>query len=219
MRIAVFAQRLTLLFLLASLAAQPATLAERIERVLAAPAARRAFWGIRAVDLDSGQILYQLNADHLFTPASNTKLFSTAMALARLGPAYRFLTRLAASAPPDEQGRIAGNLLLEGGGDPNFSSRVLPYEKRTEFAPNRLAPIEDFADEVAAAGIREIDGNIVGDDTLYVWERYPQGWALDDTVNADGAPVTALVINDNTVALSIRPAERAGEPAVVSISP
>jgi D-alanyl-D-alanine carboxypeptidase/D-alanyl-D-alanine-endopeptidase (penicillin-binding protein 4) len=214
-------QRLCLLvlWLLLPAGTRAASLAERINRILSEPAARRAFWGIKAVDLDSGRTLYQHNADRLFTPASNTKLFSTALALTRLGPGYRFTTRLAASSPPDAQGRIHGDLILVGGGDPNFSARVLPFQKHSEFSGDRLAPIDGMAAEAAAAGIVEVDGDVVGDDTFYLWEPYPQGWALEDTINGDGAPVTGLVINDNTVTLSIRPGQNAGDPAVVHLEP
>ncbi|MBI3694374.1 MAG: D-alanyl-D-alanine carboxypeptidase/D-alanyl-D-alanine-endopeptidase [Acidobacteria bacterium] len=207
------------LFLLLPVLTQAATLAQRLERILSQPAARRAFWGIKIVDLDSGQTLYQLNAERFFVPASNAKLFSTALALVRLGPEHRFLTRLAATAPPDAEGRIAGELVLAGGGDPNFSSRVLPYEKQTAFGANRLEPIEELAAQAAAAGVREISGDIVGDDAFYPWERYPDGWSYHDILGQDGAPVTALVFNDNVAALRIRPGHAPGEPASVSVDP
>lgn len=59
-----------------------ATLAENVERLIAStPASRTAFWGIQAVDLASGKTLYEMNPNHFFIPASNTKLFSTALAL------------------------------------------------------------------------------------------------------------------------------------------
>lgn len=212
-------RRAAALFLLVLFSAQAATLSQRIEKILSEPGARRAFWGIKVLDLDSGETLYQLNADHFFTPASNTKLFSTALALLRLGPDYRFLTRIATDALPDAEGRIAGELVLAGGGDPNFSARVLPYDKQSEFLPNRLQPIDELAEELAAAGIRQIDGDIIGDDTLYVWQRYPHGWAVDDIANGDGPPVTALVINDNVVSLVIRPGQKAGDPALVRLDP
>ena len=208
-----------LLFLLLPISTAAATLAQRIEKILSQPAARRAFWGVEVLDLDSRQTLYQLNADRLFTPASNTKLFSTALALVRLGPNHRFLTRLAATSPPDADGRIAGDLVLVGGGDPNFSSRVLPYETQTEFLKNRLEPVDDLAAQVAELGVRRIDGDIVGDDTFFVWQRYPEGWAQDDTIHGDGAPVSALVMNDNTVTLRIRPGERVGDPAWLTVNP
>ena len=73
------------------------------------------------VDLASGKTLYESNPDHFFVPASNTKLFTTALALERLGPDFTFQTRVLADAPPDAEGRIHGPLRLVGGGDPNLS--------------------------------------------------------------------------------------------------
>src|SRR3954453_12300810 len=103
-------------------------LPESIRKVIdASPAARTAFWGIQIVDLGSGKTLYELNPDHYFVPASNAKLFSTALALTRLGPDFTFQTRVLAQVPPDELGRIRGSLRLAGGGDPNLSARAIPY--------------------------------------------------------------------------------------------
>lgn len=195
-------------WLLLALAASPAVaadLAGRIDRILRAPAARRAFWGIKVVDLESGAVRYQQNAGRLFAPASNAKLFSTALALTRLGPEYRWITRVAADGPLDEQGLLAGDLVLVGGGDPNLSSRVLPYEKRTQFRSDRLEAVEELAGEVVAAGVRRIEGNVVGDDSHWVWERWADTWALEDLTNEDGPPVTALAVNDNVLTLRLRP--------------
>src|SRR5262249_9184542 len=131
----------------------------------------------------------------------------------------RFLTRLVANAPPDDAGRIAGDLVLVGGGDPNFSARVLPFERQSEFSPNRLAPIEDLAEQVAAAGVRQIGGDVGGGDTRSAWQRYQRGWALEDIFNDDGPPLTALAINDNVVTLRIRPGTQPGDPAMVTFEP
>ena len=75
------------------------SLADRIEKILGGPVARRALWGIQVVDLESGKILYQLNQDRLFVPASNTKLFSTALGLIRLGPEHRYVTQARTAGP------------------------------------------------------------------------------------------------------------------------
>src|SRR5580704_4304742 len=94
-----------------------ASLPESVERLLATtPGARTAFWGIQVVDLATGKTLYELNADRFFVPASNTKLFTTAMALTRLGPDFTFQTRVLADTLPDPDGRIHGALRLVGGG-------------------------------------------------------------------------------------------------------
>lgn len=206
---------------LALLCAPPlpaASLAQRIEALLAAsPAARGAFWGIQAVDLASGKTLYSLNSERFFVPASNTKLFTTAMALTRLGPGFTFLTRVLSPAP-DPAGRISGDLCLIGGGDPNLSARPIPYQ-RGAISGDPLVAIASLADQIAAKGITRVEGNIVGDDTWYTWEPYAPGWAEDDPLYDYGAPVSALTLHDSTLTLHIGPGARAGDAAAISLKP
>jgi len=209
----------TVLALLLATAIQAANLSESIPKLIdSAPAARTAAWGIQIVDLASGKTLYELHPDHFFVPASNTKLFTTALALTRLGPEYTFQTRVVAAAPPDGQGRIAGNLRLIGGGDPNLSGRTIPYQRGPQTG-NPMAAIEDLAAQIVARGVKRVDGDIVGDDTWYLWEPYAVGWAVDDPQSDDGPAVSALALNDNTITLSVRPGAAAGDPAALALSP
>jgi D-alanyl-D-alanine carboxypeptidase/D-alanyl-D-alanine-endopeptidase (penicillin-binding protein 4) len=196
-----------------------ASLPQQIDHLIAAsPAAHAAFWGIKIVDLASGRTLYELNGGHFFVPASNAKLFTTALALTRLGPDYTFQTRVVADQAPDATGRIAGSLRLVGGGDPNLSPRTIPY-KPSPVIGNHLVAYEELAGQIAARGVKIIDGDIVGDDTRYVWQPYAAGWSVDDPRSDDGAPVSALTINDNVFNLNVRPGANAGDPAVLALDP
>lgn len=198
---------------------QAASLADRIERLLDSSAVvRSAFWGIRVVELDGGRTLYETNPERFFVPASNTKLFTTALALTRLGPDFRFQTRVLADSAPDAAGCVRGPLILAGGGDPNLSGRAIPYRMGLS-ASAPLGPVEDLANQVAARGVRRVLGGIVGDDSWYVRQPYPEGWAIDDPLYEFGAPVSALSINDNTVELAVRPGTRPGDPASISLDP
>ena len=146
-----------------------ATLPQRIDQIIAtSPAALTAFWGIEIVDLTTGRMLYERNAAHFFVPASNAKLFTTALALTRLGPDFTFQTRVMADQSADAEGRIAGSVRLVGGGDPNLSARAIPY-KPGPVTGDPLTALQELADQVAARGVKRIDGDIVGDDTWYVW--------------------------------------------------
>ena len=206
-----------ILFLACRLSA--ASLLETIPRLIdSSPAARTAFWGIQIVDLATGRTLYELNPDHFFVPASNTKLFSTSLALMRLGPDYTFTTRVLSASPPDDQGRIRGGIRLVGGGDPNLSARSVPY-RMGPATGNPMAAIEDLADQIVARGVTRIDGDIVGDDTWYVWQPYAIGWAVDDPQSDDGPAISALTVNDNTITLTVRPGAAAGDPAALSLNP
>ena len=196
-----------------------ASLAEQIARLLdSSTATRTAFWGIQIVDLESGRTVYELNSDRGFVPASTAKLFTTALALVRLGPEFTFQTRVLAGSGPDADGRLAGPLTLAGGGDPNLSGRDVPYRMGSK-GGNPLAALEELAGQVAARGVKRVDGDIVGDDSWYVWQPYAEGWAVDDPQFDFGAPVSALSIADNTVSLAVRPAARVGDPAELALDP
>jgi D-alanyl-D-alanine carboxypeptidase/D-alanyl-D-alanine-endopeptidase (penicillin-binding protein 4) len=196
-----------------------ASIEQEVTRLLdASSSARNAFWGIDIVELGTGKTLYSRNAERLFIPASNAKLFTAALALRRLGADYRFQTRILAESPPDANGLIAGSVRLVGGGDPNLSARAVPY-RMGPATGNPLAAIEELADQMLAHGVKRIAGSIIGDDTWYTWEPYAQGWAVDDLQYDYGAPVSALTINDNSIALTIGPAPRLGDLAEVSLNP
>ena len=179
-------------------------LAERVERLISAtPALTRAHVGVRVVDL-KGKPVFERNARSWFVPASNMKLFSTSLALTRLGPEYRMTTRVTAEASPDGDGVIHGDVRLVGGGDPSLSGRTYPYDKDNEWAD--VAPgMEELAEQIARRGVRRIDGATVGDDTAYVWEPFPDGWSIDDPLYEYGAPVSALTLQDNSFRLEVRP--------------
>ncbi len=195
------------------------SLARQIEQAIAeSPVARSAAWGVQATELASGKALVELNASHFFVPASNTKLFSTALALTRLGPDFTFQTRVLAAAAPDANGAIDGDVRLAGGGDPNLSGRAIPY--RTGAATgDPLAALADLAGQLAAKGVTRINGDIVGDDRWYVWEPFGAGWGIDDPLYDYGAPVSALTVNDNTFTLHIRPGAVEGDTAVLELNP
>jgi serine-type D-Ala-D-Ala carboxypeptidase/endopeptidase (penicillin-binding protein 4) len=200
-------------------AAAPKPLEERIATVLSSPDLARGFWGIEVVSLKSGKTLSAQNADKLFTPASNTKLFTTAAALTLIGPDYKFRTTVETSGTLDRYGRLNGDLVLVGRGDPNLSGRELPYDQRTQRNDHPIQALETLADALVQKGVKYVDGDIVADDSYFAFERYGEGWSQDDLVWADGAPVSALTINDNVVFVNILPADRPGEKAFVSITP
>jgi serine-type D-Ala-D-Ala carboxypeptidase/endopeptidase (penicillin-binding protein 4) len=208
------------LLLVAQVYAAPRNaVAKRIDAVLASPDLDRGFWGIAVVAVDTGKTLYARNAEKLFTPASNTKLFTTAAALALIGPNYTSRTTVETNGTLDKYGRLTGDLVLIGRGDPNLSGRELPYLLRTQRNDHPIQVLEQLADALVQKGVKYVDGDVVADDSYFAFERYGEGWSQDDLVLADGAPVSALTINDNVVFVNILPADRAGERAFVSIAP
>ena len=181
----------------------PAKLAHDIEDILAGPESERGFWGVDAVSLDTGHPLVALNEDKLFTPASNAKLFTTAAVFGLIGPDYRFKTTVETMGTLDKYGRLDSDLMLVGRGDPNLSGRTLPYNLNTERKAPPIQVLQDLADQLVQHGLKYVDGDVIADDSYFVWERYGEGWSQDDLVREWGAPVSALTINDNVIFVNI----------------
>jgi D-alanyl-D-alanine carboxypeptidase/D-alanyl-D-alanine-endopeptidase (penicillin-binding protein 4) len=202
--------------------APAADLASRLDHIIdASPALSHAIVGMRVVRLSDGHVLYGHNSERLFVPASNMKLFTTALALSKLGDEYRLTTQIGADVPIDAEGTLAGDLELVGGGDPSLSGREYPYRSHAATgAVYSFRAIDEMADQlIAANGLKRVEGNIVGDDMRYVWEPQPGPWSSDSATREYGAPVSALIINDNTFALTLNPAGRAGDLARVTLAP
>ncbi len=196
-----------------------ARFAARVEAVLAKAGAEKGYWGVLVRDASTGETLYALNAQRYFAPGSSAKLFTIALAMATLGPDYRFRTTIETRGAVDRSGRLRGDLVLVGRGDPNLSSRRFPFQKHAERDGAADKILAALADAVLARGIRQIEGDIVADDSYFPYERFPSGWAIDDMMWGYGAAVSALAIHDNTISLTLGPGEREGDPAWFDVQP
>jgi D-alanyl-D-alanine carboxypeptidase/D-alanyl-D-alanine-endopeptidase (penicillin-binding protein 4) len=204
-------------------AAPEASTADRIQTILAEPALSHAQFGISVVSLD-GSPIYALNESRLMIPASTAKMVTTAAAYALL-PVDRltWTTRVVAEGPIDSQGVLHGNLVLLGAGDPTIDARNYPYRApqaaasvtpdKTESPRNAADLLDQLAAQVVQAGVRSVDGRVIGDDSFFLNEPYGVDWAWDDLQWGYGAPVSALTFNDNVTGLTIAPDARgAGSP-------
>jgi D-alanyl-D-alanine carboxypeptidase/D-alanyl-D-alanine-endopeptidase (penicillin-binding protein 4) len=191
----------------------------RVEEALSVAGLDKGLWGILISDAATGEVLYERNADNYFTPASDAKLFTTALALATLGPDHRVRTTIAASGTLDANGLLDGDLVLIGRGDANLSNRKFPYEKRAERDGPPEKVLAELADAVASRGVKEISGDIVADDSLFQPERFPDGWTIDDMLWSYGAAVSAIAVNDNAFTLELRAGAVAGDPATYVFDP
>jgi serine-type D-Ala-D-Ala carboxypeptidase/endopeptidase (penicillin-binding protein 4) len=191
----------------------------RVETALSEVHAGKAYWGILVADRNSGETLFEVNADHFFTPASNAKIFTTALALSALGPDYRFRTTLESKGVLGSNGHLSGDLVLVGRGDPDLSNRKFPYAGRVEHDGVVERVFAEMADEAVAKGLRQVDGDIVADDSYFPYDPYPADWSVGDLFFRFGAPVSAIAFNDNVISVQVRPGQRMGDPATIVTEP
>jgi len=185
-----------------------AELRAQLERHLGQERLRGATWGVKVVSLATGLTLFEHAPERLQSPASNSKLYTGALALDRLGGDYRIVTPILAQARPDAAGRLAGDLVVSGRADPSWNSGA---------ARNRFdAILEAFVNVIAGAGVRRVDGDVVADATFLRGPANGAGWTVDDLNNSYGAEISAITLEDNYADLRIAPGPAAGAPTVVT---
>jgi len=140
-----------------------------------------------------GRTIMAVDDEHPLMPASLEKLVTAAVALQVLGPDYRFRTRVLADAPA-EGGVVTGDAWLVGGGDPLLATAA--YAARFENQPQVRTPLEDLADGLVRAGVQRIDGRLIGDDSRYDADRYPDAWPARFATQDVSGPLSALSVND-----------------------
>lgn len=168
--------------------------------------------GVMVRSLDSGETLYERNARSLMTPASNTKLFTSSTALAKLGPDYRFRTELYVDGKLTKGGVLHGDLVIKGYGDPTLATEG---SLRVQDGPT----IEQMAADIRQLGIRRIQGDIIVDATAFPDEVYGTGWAWDNESDYYQPQITALSINRGTVRFDYLPGDKPGDPIQLTLTP
>jgi len=147
-----------------------------------------------AVRDPSGRSLYARRADEPLIPASSLKLVTGAVALARIGGETRLTTEVRAAASPGPGGAVA-DLWLVGGGDPLLSTADFAAQGGYAGQPRLSTPMEALADRVVAAGVRSVQGRILGDDSRYDDQRLVPTWLPRYVANFDVGPISALTVN------------------------
>ncbi|HEY4216597.1 MAG TPA: D-alanyl-D-alanine carboxypeptidase/D-alanyl-D-alanine-endopeptidase [Gemmatimonadaceae bacterium] len=188
--------------------ASPHTAAGLADAVAAALAkhTRSGEWGAIIVSLTRGDTLFEQNADAPVQPASTMKMFTSAVALDRFGPDYTFRTPVLRDGAVGADGTLNGNLYLRGVGDPSLSSRFWHDEQ----------PMDALAKEVAAAGIKHVTGDLVGDATAFDDQLVPDGWKTSYLGAAYAARVSALSLDENLLWVVVTPN---GSKASVTLDP
>ncbi|HKD51638.1 MAG TPA: D-alanyl-D-alanine carboxypeptidase/D-alanyl-D-alanine-endopeptidase [Candidatus Acidoferrum sp.] len=197
------------------------SLAQRIQNVVSRPEFAHANFGIEFYSLDTGKVVYALNGDKLFVPASTTKTLTEGTVLAKLGADYRFHTRVYRTGSVDKHGTLKGDLILVASGDPNLSNRIQPDgtlafvdEDHSYGGPalagDPLAVIKQLSKDVASKGIHKIEGRVLVDASLF-----PDGPREGGT----NVVMSSIIVNDNVIDLLATPGVKEGDPLALTISP
>ncbi len=171
---------------------------------------RRGRIGIKVVSLNSGKVIFESDSDKYYMPASNMKNFTVATAMEKLGPDFKFVTSVFAPAKPDETGTVKGDLRIYGRGDVSISTAFNngDYYKG----------LDNLVDKIAGAGVKRVEGSLVGDESYFKGFAIPGGWEWDDLQWYYGAEVSALPLNDNAVDITVQPG-LAGYDCLIKVSP
>jgi serine-type D-Ala-D-Ala carboxypeptidase/endopeptidase (penicillin-binding protein 4) len=200
-------------------------LASRIQRIIDRPEFAGSSWGMRFHLLDSDEPVYSMNPAQRFVAASAVKVFIAGSAFSALGPDHRFRTRVYRTGPV-VRGVLRGHLVLVAGGDLLLGPRIQPdgtlalphpdhsYGTATEPVPgDPLRSLRGLARQVAARGIRRVEGRVLVDASLFREGR-------EEIANGfTPIPVSPMMVNDNIVDVVVTPADRPGVPATLRVSP
>ncbi len=159
-------------------------------------------------DLDTKQVVVNRNGAVEMTPASITKLITTATALEILGDDFRFKTDILVDGTVNK-GKLKGNLIIKAGGDPVLGSS---YFDDTNF-------LNDWAGAIKAFGINEIHGDIVADVSIFDNNPLPGGWGSPDVGNYYAAGIYGLSFLDNTLAVYFRSGRVGTKPHIIGTFP
>lgn len=197
-------------------------LPERVQAIMARPEFAHSSFGIEFYSLDSKQAVYQFNSDKLMVPGSTTKLLTEGTLLELLGGDYRFHTSVYRTGEI-RRSTLDGDIVLVASGDPDLSGRIqsddtLAYENMdhsyggpdSRGLGDPLKVIRELARQIAAKGIKKVQGRVLVDTSLF-----PEG----DRELGTGVVISPIVVNDNVVDVIAAGGEKEGAPVILQVSP
>jgi len=185
---------LLLLFFLNTVIVLAQTPSQKLEQafnnLLADPQAKYALTSLCVLDAKTGQTIFGRNENIGVATASTLKTITSATAFGLLGKDFQYQTTLAYNGTIGSEGTLKGNLIIVGGGDPTLGS--WRYESSKE---NVI--LNQWVNAIKAAGIKKIEGKVIGDDSLWGSQTTPDGWIWQDIGNYYGAGASALSWREN----------------------
>jgi serine-type D-Ala-D-Ala carboxypeptidase/endopeptidase (penicillin-binding protein 4) len=180
--------------------------AESIREIISLSDNKHTRFSIHFCDPRSGQTIYAHNADVPLTPASNIKILTTSAAIDQLGAEFIYETVFAL---------MGEDLAIFAGGDPLTGDPVLAERDKRDI--NTI--FQQLFEQLKQRKIKRIRGNLLIDDFIFDDQRFHRSWPIEDADNWYAAQISALCFNDNCVDITVSPAPRAGEPALIASDP
>ena len=181
----------------------------QLQAHVTAPRFNAALWSVKIASLDTGRTVFEHHADRLMSPASNSKLYAGALALDHFGGDYRILTPILATARPNRTGKLRGDVIIVGRGDPSW--------KLAPGATNFWSLFDPFVDVLRTAGVRRVTGDLVADATFLQGPPTGASWTVDDLEDYYGAEISAITLADNLAQLRVTPGAEVGQPCTLEL--
>ncbi|SMC82227.1 D-alanyl-D-alanine carboxypeptidase/D-alanyl-D-alanine endopeptidase [Pedobacter nyackensis] len=187
-----------------SIAQTPIQKLEKAYRAFQAdPQTKYAITSLCVLDANTGKPLFTHNEQVGLATASTLKVITAATAFSMLGSDFQFQTTLAYTGNITADGILKGDLVIIGGGDPTLGSdRYLNKEN---------VVLSEWAAAVKKAGIKKIEGAIVGDDRIFGTQTTPEGWIWQDLGNYYGAGTSGLSWRENQFDIHLKPGAKADD--------
>lgn len=173
------------------------------------PSLKTASWGVVVYDVQSGNKLLSVNPDLSLIPASTIKIVNTGCALNILGKDFKYETILQYSGNIDDNGRLNGNIYIQGSGDPTFGSAFMDGAKDIDEI------YYTWVDSIKNIGINKVNGRIIIDESVFDNELVPREWTWEDIGNYYGAGSSGFTVNENRYTVYFKPGEAVGDPVKI----
>ncbi|RZK38337.1 MAG: D-alanyl-D-alanine carboxypeptidase/D-alanyl-D-alanine-endopeptidase [Pedobacter sp.] len=165
--------------------------------------AKYAITSLCVLDAQSGKVIFAKNENIGLATASTLKTITSATAFSVLGKDFKYQTTLAYSGKITADGTLKGDLIIIGGGDPTLGS--WRYEQTKE-----NVVLNQWVSAIKNAGIKKIEGAVIGDDSLWGTQTMPEGWIWQDMGNYYGAGNSALAWRENQFDIHLKPGGSVG---------
>ena len=172
-------------------------LEKAFNNLLADEQAKHAITSLCVLDANTGKTLFAKHEQIGLATASTLKTITAATAFSILGKDFQFQTTLAYSGNITSEGTLKGNLIIIGSGDPTLGS--WRYQNKEN------AVLTQWVAAIKSAGIKKIEGSIIGDDRIFGTQTTPEGWVWQDIGNYYGAGTSGLAWRENQFDIHLKP--------------